>query len=286
MTKLLLHPRTQEQLDGLRQRWPQALIIRGQDGVGKKTAIIELIARQHGASATQILNNNWSQLMIVTPPDKRRTIGVEQIRELNQFLTLKDDQVRYIIIDEAERMTVPAQNAFLKNFEESQSNVRIVLVTAQPQSLLPTIHSRAQQVAFQSPSRDNLLKWAQQRFGADFNSAMLHVAEGSPGRLDALLGNSKQAKRAMDEIDTARRILGATISERLSMIGKLKSDRSKAVRIITYLKIMTASAMRHLEGAAEIEAWAERGQLCLTALDMLKRNANTRLVWLQLMVNL
>jgi len=159
-------------------------------------------------------------------------------------------------------------------------------VTAQPQRLLPTIHSRAQQITFQPPQANALQHWAAERYGDDYEPAMLHVAEGSPGRLHSLLGDNKQAKRAKDEIDQAKRILSADVSERLSMVSKLKGDRSKSTRVITYLKIMTASAMRRVETQEDIDAWAERGELCLVALDALKRNANTRLVWLQLMVNL
>ena len=51
---------------------------------------------------------------------------------------------KVFIIDEAERLDRPGQNALLKTLEEPPPNTTFVLVTDRPQRLLPTIHSRCQ----------------------------------------------------------------------------------------------------------------------------------------------
>jgi len=80
-----------------------------------------------------------------------KSIKVEQIREgVEDRLFLKSFEAKYkvVIVDEAERMSNGAQNAFLKTLEEPPPNSVIILITSSPDSLLPTIRSRCQLVRF------------------------------------------------------------------------------------------------------------------------------------------
>jgi len=73
-----------------------------------------------------------------------KSIGIEQIRELEKKLVLKPYQgkIKITIINEAEKLTLPAQNALLKTLEEPPANSLIILTAAKKDSLLPTIISR------------------------------------------------------------------------------------------------------------------------------------------------
>jgi len=53
-----------------------------------------------------------------------------------------------VVIDQAEKVTVEAQNAFLKTLEEPPGGAVVILVTAQPKALLPTIRSRCSEIKF------------------------------------------------------------------------------------------------------------------------------------------
>lgn len=77
-------------------------------------------------------------------------IKIEEVRQLIYKLSLKPYQANYkfALIDNAEHMTVEAQNALLKNLEEPRPNTVICLVTANPEKLLRTIASRAQKITF------------------------------------------------------------------------------------------------------------------------------------------
>ncbi|MBI9018928.1 MAG: DNA polymerase III subunit [Phycisphaerae bacterium] len=55
---------------------------------------------------------------------------------------------KIFIIDNAETMNWQTQNALLKTLEEPPENTFIILVTARPDKLLTTIHSRCQMVRF------------------------------------------------------------------------------------------------------------------------------------------
>ena len=75
-------------------------------------------------------------------------IGVGQIRSAQKFLSYKSYYGAYktVIVEDAERMTLEAQNCFLKSLEEPKGKTIIFLLTSKPDLLLPTIFSRCQQI--------------------------------------------------------------------------------------------------------------------------------------------
>jgi DNA polymerase III subunit delta' len=86
------------------------------------------------------------------PPtiDGARQISVAQSRHLKQWASLKSFEggARVAVIFNAERMGVQAQNALLKLLEEPPKRMHLILVSSDPESLLPTILSRCQQMRF------------------------------------------------------------------------------------------------------------------------------------------
>ena len=78
------------------------------------------------------------------------SIEIEQIREVQNFLSLKAylNGFKAVIIENAERMTIEAQNCFLKNLEEPRGKTIIFLISSRPGTLLNTIFSRCQEIRF------------------------------------------------------------------------------------------------------------------------------------------
>lgn len=79
----------------------------------------------------------------VTVPKK--SISVDTIRQIKASIYQKPFSLKYKvnIIREAEKLTIEAQNALLKIFEEPPSHAIIILETSNPKNLLPTLRSRA-----------------------------------------------------------------------------------------------------------------------------------------------
>src|SRR5439155_21476530 len=101
----------------------------------------------------------------VRPESKSRRITVEQIREFERAINLKPTMARVkvgVVVD-ADCMGDEASNAFLKTLEEPPAQTVILLLTTQPQRLLPTILSRCLRISFgateqaESPYRTRLL---------------------------------------------------------------------------------------------------------------------------------
>ena len=99
---------------------------------------------QECRSCKQALSANQPDIIKVTH-EKPNTISVDDIRgQINNDVGIKPYSSPYkvYIVNEAERMTAQAQNALLKTLEEPPEYAVIILLTANVNSLLPTILSR------------------------------------------------------------------------------------------------------------------------------------------------
>jgi len=132
-----------------------AYIISGPEGVGKRT-VAEAFARAlqceeyNGDSCGKCIScrsfdsGNHPDVFYVAPT-KTKSIGVEDIREqLIKQSEIKQYKYKYkvFIVDNADTMTVQAQNALLKTLEEPPHYVVILLLAESIDSFLPTILSR------------------------------------------------------------------------------------------------------------------------------------------------
>ena len=86
----------------------------------------------------------------VRPESKSRRIQVDQMREFMKSVNLRSSMggVKVGIVADADCMGEEASNAFLKTLEEPPAQTVIILLTADPQRLLPTILSRCLKISF------------------------------------------------------------------------------------------------------------------------------------------
>lgn len=117
------------------------LISSGNSDLAKKE--VEKLLNSLAISHNSHLNPD---LINLQPTKRTETIGINEIKELIEKLSLKPYQssVNVAIIWQAEKLTIEAQNALLKTLEEPSSSSVIILVTTNYQQLLPTIISRCQ----------------------------------------------------------------------------------------------------------------------------------------------
>ena len=95
-------------------------------------------------SCKRALSKNHPDIITITH-EKPNSIGIEDIRiQLIDDVSIKPYTGPYkiYILNEAEKLTLQAQNALLKTIEEPPAYAVILLLTSNADSLLPTISSR------------------------------------------------------------------------------------------------------------------------------------------------
>ncbi|MDF7638394.1 DNA polymerase III subunit delta [Lactobacillus sp. ESL0791] len=97
----------------------------------------------------QIISGNHPDILLVEPEGKQ-SLGIDQVRPLKEELAKSPVQSsrRFFIIDQAEKLTLPAANALLNLLEEPVAPVVTILITNNRDQILPTVRSRTQTVVF------------------------------------------------------------------------------------------------------------------------------------------
>lgn len=99
-----------------------------------------------GGSATsrrEYLHNLVTpQIELIPITAEKSSITIKQIQALAPVLSIKARLPRLVWIEEADRMTKPAQNALLKMLEEPPAGTSFYLTCFAPSALLPTVVSR------------------------------------------------------------------------------------------------------------------------------------------------
>lgn len=129
-------------------------------------------------------------LMVLEPqaePGKRRIIKVDEAREARAFLnfTAAEGGWRVVVMDEVDAMEAASANTILKTLEEPPPRTVLLLITASPGRLLPTIRSRCRRLdlfGLEDAAMDRLLaQWLPDLPRLD-RMELIRLAEGSPGR--------------------------------------------------------------------------------------------------------
>ena len=163
-------------------------------------------------------------------------IKIDQVRRAQDSISLRPSEGRkkVLIVDGAEAMNEAAQNAFLKTLEEPPGDSLIILITSMPQSLLPTIRSRCQALAFQPLPRRVLAEVVRERRGLPEGDAWFVAAlsRGSLGR--ALAMDAPKEKADREQFLALREGLAAMRDDEiLALADGIAKDRDGFDRIIT-----------------------------------------------------
>jgi DNA polymerase-3 subunit delta' len=135
---------------------------------------------------------------------------------------------RVFVIDGADDMTTEAQDALLKTLEEPPASSMLILVTAYPDVLLPTIQSRCRRLRFGPLSEDDVARVLEARCGVERKAARV-LAAASGGSVSRALaeeaGEAGADRNAALGLLTAAAI-GRSVPARLKAAAGLVDDDS------------------------------------------------------------
>jgi DNA polymerase-3 subunit delta' len=108
-------------------------------------------------------------------------ITIDQVRALDDFLHVGTHRqgARVVLINPAEAMNRATANSLLKSLEEPIASTLFILVSNEPERLLPTIRSRCQSLPVPMPSGQLAEAWLRQA-GVGDATRWLALAGGSP----------------------------------------------------------------------------------------------------------
>ncbi len=182
-----------------RGTFAHAYLFYGPDGVGKRTVARAFADTLAGAHDIIFLDTSHT---LVSKKDDRKDIPIEDIRELKRLFSFAPEagKWRVAIIDDAEKMSHWAANAFLKLLEEPGERTLFFLITASPDLLFSTIISRCSPIRFSLVPERKMEAWlAPHVRDAAARAEILSLALGRPGEMRRLVEDARylSARRAL-----------------------------------------------------------------------------------------
>lgn len=179
-----------------RETLAHAYLFSGSAGIGKKLTGLALAAAVNCAapgdeggcgacpSCRKVASGSHPDIHILAPDGNE--IKIDQVREAQSVLALRpfEGNKKVLLVEGAESMNQASANAFLKTLEEPPGEALIILISCLPQSLLPTIRSRCQEITFYPLPRRILASLLITRRGLGEEDArfIAALAQGSLGR--------------------------------------------------------------------------------------------------------
>jgi DNA polymerase-3 subunit delta' len=222
-----------------------AYLFSGQAGIGKKRTALALAAAVNCLNAgpeggcgecpscCKVDRLGHPDVHLLVPDGDE--IKIDQIRQVQADFALKpfEGTKKVLIVDNAESMNAASSNAFLKTLEEPPGEALIILITAMPQSLLPTIRSRCQEITFHPLPRNTLARALVRMRGLSEEDAwfIAALAQGSMGRgLEMDIEQEKDAREEIAMLWSGLEQMGP--GEALALAETLAKDRERLERLI------------------------------------------------------
>jgi len=244
-------------------------------------------------------------LFIVSVPENRKEILIEQVRALQHDLSLAPYEAPYRIglLLDFQNASAAAQNAMLKTLEEPTSRAILLVTASRPEDLLPTIASRCEVILLRPASMDEVASSLEKETGTSKAEAekIARLSGGCYGQAIVMQRNPETVERIGNLINDLLRVMAAPLHERFAYAEELTvrktATREKlqaAIRVwisfwrdVLLINGGSGAPITHTDYrvaldrlAAEIPSTDIHAQLSRLedALDQLDKNANVRLL--------
>lgn len=199
-------------------------LISGPAGSGKRT-LARLLAAAILCRGTQkpcmscpscrkVLSGNHPDFITVDDPEKK-TVPVDLIRQARADMYIQPNEAdrKIYLFPRAQDMGLPGQNALLKVLEEPPSYGVFLLLTDNPNKLLPTVRSRCRELKLQPLPEQILLRQLEK----EFPNAGLEDLQAAAARSGGFLGQAKLLLESGEQISPQTQLFLQGLGEKNGM---------------------------------------------------------------------
>ncbi len=260
-------------IDSLRQSItgnPSPILLVGEEGSGKHYIAKRLAAallcdmpdEKDGAcgrcpSCRSLVEGEHFDLIELEPPEDKKTIAVASVREevaatLHIFPQLSRRRVYIISAVKSDTLNEQGQNALLKPLEAHPDFVRFILLTEDPERLLPTIRSRSRVIHLGRRTDREIRTILEERGEVDRAAVDLAVlyADGLPGQALAIVSDKEFRELRAEVFDFFLQLFHESRTFALTEWQKLlqdRDDKAAGTKLQKHERIRINDVLRLLE---------------------------------------
>lgn len=187
-------------------------LICGPKGIGKKALVNQIAGELLGQNPTYLISGlKWVECGLTEEAkktfqkaiqsgetidadlemDKKSEITMDEMRQGLDFIALKSTlPCKILAISLAEEMNENVQNALLKTLEEPFERTLIILLSENPNKLLPTILSRCKRIVLHTLKESEMKAFIQKNYPTCENiSLVIQLSDGMPGMAQLICEN-------------------------------------------------------------------------------------------------
>lgn len=214
----------------------------GTAGIGKKEIAKEFAKMilclnekkycNHCKSCIEFDSNNNPDFQMVEPDGN--SIKIEQIRQMQRKIIEAPiiSQNKVYIINDADLMTIEAQNCLLKTLEEPPEFVTIILIGSNENNFLSTIKSRCTIIKFQDIENSQIKDYLENKYDIKVSDNLLEIFGGSIGKAEKLKDKQELYNSIIEIIENIENLDIIDLFKRADVIYKSQEEKNSILDAI------------------------------------------------------
>lgn len=267
------------------KRFPHAVVIEGEQGLGKRTLArslaTALVCRGEEKPCMKCAQCHKAEERIhpdifeYSAQGGANSFHVSVIREIvkDAYVQPNEAEFKIYILGNAECMSISAQNALLKVLEEPPQYVVFILTAQSKSMLLETVISRSVVVSLESVDIDKGAGYISSHFeniGYGEAKRALETFNGNIGKTIDSFSDSKQNELAQICCDICRTLVNDSEYSLLCACSVFQRDRNAVVFACDFLKNIFRDALAYRENGDFLSGQRETARLLKTKLTRQK----------------
>lgn len=193
-------------------------------------------------SCIEFDSQNHPDFLLISPDDGK--LKIEQIREIQRKIAEKPiiSNKKVYILNDADKMTIEAQNCLLKTLEEPPEYITLILISSNINQLLSTIQSRCTKMYFETISLNEVEKYIYNNYQYEkIDRELLELAQGSIGKAITLLENQNlytYVQKVLEELPNK------DLMDILSMAEEIYKSKENIDSILEYMNVLALKYSR------------------------------------------
>lgn len=292
-------------------RLPQAIIIEGACGCGKRTLALDiataLVCKSSSgkacgqcAACRKAMAGGHPDISLYSADNRGTSLSVNTVREIKKdaYVIPNEADYKIYILGNAGSMNANAQNALLKIIEEPPANVLFILTTESKTSFLETVLSRCVVLTLDTAGAQAAAEYVMEKFPDADAGKVRQAACACDGNIGSVI-DSIQDSTLSKYVEMAAAVCGGIVSnseyELVQAVSCFEKDNEAAANVCALLRtifrdalILSSSGTNFISSeraAAEKLAATLSKEKLLRLMDavgeiqeMVKRNANNNLL--------